>query len=514
MATLQAVVVLAVVLGAMALPEVEIGQGKRLYRGFKVLRSLPRTDGQRSALLRLSQSVDFWSEVGPRTEKVDIMVEPHQVTRVANYLSNNGIDFEVMISDLQADIDEENQLDFNSTVALPHSRRDKRQNVRQRGRARPRQRQRQSQRPLNLGDLWQHFAGPQAQRARRKPQGGVSLPVPAIDASTSNFQSSSGSLSSQAPAPPCAWTGMTWTQYQSYGTMRKWMECMAANFNDRAKLITIGKSSEGRPLLVMKIGTEDQNKPAAFIDGGIHAREWVSPAAVTYVIQRMLEGSEFSGLLDIYNVYILIVANPDGYEYSRNHDRMWRKTRSKTGKRNLFQQECHGVDPNRNFGFEWGGYGASDDACKETFRGAGPFSEPETRAMRDFILRERADFKLYLTFHSYGQYLLYPWGYDTLDTHDATDLHRVGNVAARALKQTNGVAYQLGSAAKMLYPASGGSDDWAKGGAGIKYSYTIELPDTGRHGFILPARFIRNVGFQAVTVVKSMLGAVRETLPK
>jgi len=105
---------------------------------------------------------------------------------------------------------------------------------------------------------------------------------------------------------------MTWTQYQSYGTMRKWMECMAANFNDRAKLITIGKSSEGRPLLVMKIGTEDQNKPAAFIDGGIHAREWVSPAAVTYVIQRMLEGSEFSGLLDIYNVYILIVANPDG----------------------------------------------------------------------------------------------------------------------------------------------------------------------------------------------------------
>ena len=90
-----------------------------------------------------------------------------------------------MISDLQADIDEENQLDFSkfgndmqnkfifsdSTVALPHSRRDKRQNVRQRGRARPRQRQRQSQRPLNLGDLWQHFAGPQAQRARRKPQG-------------------------------------------------------------------------------------------------------------------------------------------------------------------------------------------------------------------------------------------------------------------------------------------------------------------------------------------------------
>ena len=320
--------------------------------------------------------------------------------------------------------------------------------------------------------------------------------------------------------------------------MQLWMECMAASYSDKVTLITIGKSSEGRPLQVLRLGSGSKSKPAVFIDGGIHAREWVSPAAVTYVVHRMLEGgSEFAEELQTYNIYVLPLANPDGYEYSRNHDRMWRKTRSRTGKKNFLGQECHGVDPNRNFGFEWGGFGASDNACKETFRGAGPFSEPETRAMRDFILGERADFKLYLTFHSYGQYILYPWGYDTLDTFDFRDLHRVGNVAARALKQTNGVTYQLGSAAKMLYPASGGSDDWAKGGAHIKYSYTIELPDTGRHGFILPARFIRRVGFQvykeffalkdssirilcsklvfqASTVVKSMLGAVRETLPK
>ena len=114
---------------------------------------------------------------------------------------------------------------------------------------------------------------------------------------------------------------------------------------------------------------------------------------------------------------------------------------------------------------------------------------------------------MYLTFHSYGQYILYPWGYDKLDTRDWGDLKRVGDIAGKALKRLNGVTYQIGSAAKMLYPASGenqiknldiklifflsppgGSDDWAKGGAGIKYSYTVELPDTGRHGFILPAR--------------------------
>ena len=66
-------------------------------------------------------------------------------------------------------------------------------------------------------------------------------------------------------------------------------------------------------------------------------REWVSPASVTYLIHRMVETvGEYDSLLDRFNVYILPVVNPDGYEYSRNHDRMWRKTRSRTGKKNLF----------------------------------------------------------------------------------------------------------------------------------------------------------------------------------
>jgi murein tripeptide amidase MpaA len=290
---------------------------------------------------------------------------------------------------------------------------------------------------------------------------------------------------------------------------------MAANFGHKMKLIHIGKSSEGRDLKVVKIGNGDANKAAVFIDGGIHAREWVSPASVTYLIHRMVETEgEYDRLLSRFNVYILPVVNPDGYEYSRNHDRMWRKTRSRTGKKNLFGNECHGVDPNRNFGYHWGGYGASEDACKETYRGPHAFSEPETLAMKNFLLSENADFKLYLTFHSYGQYILYPWGYDKLDTRDFRDLKRVGDITGNALKKLNGASYQIGSAAKMLYPASGGSDDWAKGGAGIKFSYTVELPDTGRHGFILPARHIKAVGFQATTVVKAMLTEIGSYLPK
>jgi len=154
-------VLLLGLLGCHGLPEVEISRGKRLYKGYQVLRSMPGSDFERSALLMLDQSVDFWSEVGPHSEQVDLMVEPSQIARVTAYLRNSGIDYQVMISDLQADIDLENEPDFSkfsgfvhtvhililklrkphhiinylmehpssdSTIGLPQTRRDKRQN--------------------------------------------------------------------------------------------------------------------------------------------------------------------------------------------------------------------------------------------------------------------------------------------------------------------------------------------------------------------------------------------------
>ncbi|XP_023343768.1 carboxypeptidase B [Eurytemora carolleeae] len=85
---------------------------------------------------------------------------------------------------------------------------------------------------------------------------------------------------------------------------------------------------------------------------------------------------------------------------------------------------------------------------------------------------------------------------------------QVGSRTAEVLENKYGSIYEVGSAAKLLYPASGGSDDFAKGGAGIKYSFTVELPDTGKHAFILPARLIKNVGNEAVTCLDTMLSNI------
>lgn len=122
-----------------------------------------------------------------------------------------------------------------------------------------------------------------------------------------------------------------------------------------------------------------------------------------------------------YHRYILPVANPDGYEYTHTVDRLWRKNRGGVGK-----GRCAGVDLNRNFGYKWGGQGASRQPCSEIFAGTSAFSEPETMAQFKFMDQTAANFQGFLTFHSYGQYILYPWGYDRVVPPDYKDLDRVG----------------------------------------------------------------------------------------
>ena len=124
---------------------------------------------------------------------------------------------------------------------------------------------------------------------------------------------------------------MTWSEYHSQDDMEAYMDYLVETYPDLVSIDDIGTSYEGRPMRVLKIckgGTCGQ-KPAMWIDGGIHAREWASPAVTTFHMKELVENSENypSDLLDKLDWYILPVHNPDGYEYSRTDNRMWRKNR-------------------------------------------------------------------------------------------------------------------------------------------------------------------------------------------
>lgn len=175
-----------------------------------------------------------------------------------------------------------------------------------------------------------------------------------------------------------------------------------------------------------RISNGNAGNKAIWIDGGIHAREWISSASVTYIVNDLVEkwDSQPAHIKKV-NWYVLPLHNPDGYEFTRTNNRMWRKNRSKgNGK-------CMGVDLNRNYGYKWGGKGTSNDPCQDIYRGPSAFSEPESSAVKSFIEKSNEKFHAFLTFHSYGQWILYPWGYDKELTPDTKDLDRVAKEGAQ-----------------------------------------------------------------------------------
>jgi murein tripeptide amidase MpaA len=162
-------------------------------------------------------------------------------------------------------------------------------------------------------------------------------------------------------------------------------------------------------------------------------------------------------LIDSVDWYIMPVANPDGYEYSHSTDRLWRKTRSGAkADRWWGKRTCYGVDPNRNWDFHWGeGDTSSSDACTDDFRGPRAFSEPETKAMADFIFTRKDQIKIYLTMHSYSQMWLVPWGYKGEKPKDYYDMYILAEKGVEALEAVRGTDYLLGTAADLLYTSSG-----------------------------------------------------------
>jgi murein tripeptide amidase MpaA len=198
----------------------------------------------------------------------------------------------------------------------------------------------------------------------------------------------------------------------------------------------------------------------------MHAREWISPAVVMYTLKQLVENFRVNRrVVEGADWYILPVSNPDGYEYSHTIDRFWRKTRSNHESQDLessrtltsflWGETCRGVDMNRNWDFHWGEVGASDDPCQETYAGPRPFSEPETKAISDFIMDRKDRIKLYLTMHAYSQMWLIPWGYTNKKAGDYDDLMSMGKKAVDALNRVSGTLYQLGPAPSLLYPTSG-----------------------------------------------------------
>ncbi|XP_078342541.1 carboxypeptidase B-like [Oculina patagonica] len=302
------------------------------------------------------------------------------------------------------------------------------------------------------------------------------------------------------------------SQYHKLEEIHSKLDEVQNSYSYMTSTIYLGSSHEGKQMKAIKIqGKYSFNKPVFFIECGIHAREWVSPATCMFIIDEMTQkygrDSSVTALLDKMDFIILPVFNVDGYAYTwinpkRRKYRLWRKNRLQHS-----DYGCHGVDLNRNWGHGWGGAGASSYPCDSTFRGSKAFSEVETNNVRKYLegLKTAGKLKGFIDFHAYSQMWFIPWGYTSTDTPDHYEQMRVARAAANAITSKHGTKFQYGSSAALLYPAAGGSEDWTYGKLGVKYSFSVELRDTGRYGFLLPANQIIPTGEETFEGLKALV---------
>ena len=282
-------------------------------------------------------------------------------------------------------------------------------------------------------------------------------------------------------------------EYHSAETLERDLRQLAQSKPEIAELREIGRSVENRPIWALRIGDRRGSERKLLFMGCHHAREWVSVEVAFLLAEHLVKNAEQAPVeqwLQRGVIWVAPMVNPDGHEFSRTpQTRLWRKNRRPNADGSI------GVDPNRNYGYMWGTLNVNTSSHvprDETYVGPRAFSEPETRAVRNLIAREL--FRGVITYHSFSQLILYPWGYTSRPISDAADRTKMTELAKRMQELIRGVhgSGYTPQQSSRLYPTAGDTTDWTYGEYGIP-SFTIELRPASveQGGFILPPQEIQ-----------------------
>ncbi|MEW5951957.1 MAG: zinc carboxypeptidase [Elusimicrobia bacterium] len=261
--------------------------------------------------------------------------------------------------------------------------------------------------------------------------------------------------------------------YHNYKETYDYLSQLASANKDIASLFSIGKTIEGRDIWVLRLnssskGEAKSSKPGAVFVGNHHAREHLSNEVPLLFAAYLLDNKqnpEIKKYLNSLDIYIIPMFNPDGAEYdiATGKYRWHRKNMRKNSNGTI------GVDLNRNYDTTWCKYGSSSSPGADTYCGTGPFSEPESSAMRDFILA-RKNIKTLQSYHSYGSMMLYPWG----GSYDPVPNEKDRNAFIKMAQKMGELTGYDPKQSSDLYAASGDTCDWAYEKAGI-FAFTTEL---------------------------------------
>ncbi|HSJ46734.1 MAG TPA: M14 family zinc carboxypeptidase [Euzebyales bacterium] len=270
-----------------------------------------------------------------------------------------------------------------------------------------------------------------------------------------------------------------WRTYSEPGGIADEMQLLARQYDGLTELVTIGETINGQPIRAMRVTADadrvaDGRRPAVLYVSTQHAREWISTEVNRRLLRHFLESygddERVTRLVDNRELWFVLVANPDGYDWTfEEGQRLWRKNlRDNDGDGEITTND--GVDLNRNFPTNWGydNEGSSSDFSSQTYRGAGPASEPETQALDG--LMSSVGFEFLVNYHSAAELILYGvgWQVDTPTPDDAVNIALSGTDANPAIE-----GYDPDLSAE-LYITNGDTTDHAHTAYGT-LAYTPEL---------------------------------------
>lgn len=282
--------------------------------------------------------------------------------------------------------------------------------------------------------------------------------------------------------------------YHTYSETESTLTALQAAYPAIAKKTVLGLSLEGRNISSLKVSDNvavDESEPEILYMGNHHARELMSVEIplrfAEYILAKYGVDATITNSINTREIFFVPMVNPDGQHWVQLHhtgssNNWWRKNRRPNAGGSI------GVDVNRNYGYQWGfdNVGSSPTPTSEVYRGTAAFSEPETQVIRDFV--NSRQFKSWFSYHSYGELLLYGWGYYYGYTPD----HEVYAAFADTLAYGNG--YLAGNPATgAIYITNGASDDWGYAGTGHSkiFAFTPEVNSAAQGGFGPPESVIQ-----------------------